>query len=76
VSSWSPGRHFLYHPGVRSHIHTVHLVAERLYRRHAVVAAMPQEHLRLMPRSLMLNRLPAEMWRLVCSFFCRADWPI
>jgi len=54
----------------------VHLVAERLYRRHAVVAAMPQEHLRLMPRSLMLNRLPAEMWRLVCSFFCRADWPI
>ena len=34
MSAWSPGRHFLYHGGVRISVHTVLLISERLRWRH------------------------------------------
>ena len=42
LSGWSPSRHFLNHPGVRSRMHIA----------------------------------PLALWRIVCNFFRRADWPV
>ena len=77
MSSWSPSRHFLYHPAVRASTRTVFLVAEQLRRRHTFVSSISHDQLRLMPPSQgsVLTGLPNELWCIVCSFFCRADWP-
>ena len=76
MSQWSPGRHFIYHPGVRSGIHTVLLTAERLRRQHAlaVTTTMPQDQ--MLARTSVFVGLPNEMWWAVFSFFRRADWPV
>ena len=72
LSSWSPGRHFLYHPGVRSSIHTVLLGAERLRRRHGAQSGARRSTRRL---QVLPAGMPNELWCIVCSFFRRADWP-
>ena len=78
TSSWSPSRHFLYHPGVRVSVHTVLLVAGRLRRRHAVVSSLSHDQLMMLPSSsVLIGRrigLPNELWAVVCSFVRRSDW--
>ena len=32
--------------------------------------------LALLGRSSVLIGLPNELWCIVCSFFCRGDWPV
>jgi len=79
MASWSPIRHSLYHPGVRTSVRTVLLAAEHLRRRHAAAAAaMPPGQARLMPWTslLCLPVLPDELWHIVCSFFLRSDWSV
>ena len=76
LSSWSPRRHSLYHRGVRSSVHTVLLVAERLQRRSAVVSSLSREQLLVLPLGNVpvLTGLPSELWLVVCGSFLRADW--
>ena len=61
VSGWAPDRHFLFHAGVRSSVHAVLLVAERLQRRFEI------------PGDLFL---PIELWREICGFFLRSHWDV
>ena len=60
---WAPSRHFLFHPGVRGSVLAVFQVRERLRR------ATP-------PRAAALPELPELIWRLVCSFLLRRNWPV
>ena len=76
MASWSPDRHSLHHPGVRSGVLTTLLVARRLQSRHAVVCALTQHQLQTLPQSSALIGLPNELWLVVCSFFRRSDWVV
>ena len=59
TSGWSTTRHWLHHAAVRTAVHTLVLLSERLRR-----LAQDDEEL-----------LPAELWLVVARFFCRSDWP-
>ena len=72
MSSWSPSRHFLYHQQVRTSVHTVLLVANRLWRRHAAESGVRRSIRWLQMRPQIL---PNELWCVVFKFFCRSDWP-
>ena len=72
MSSWSPGRHFLYPREVRTSVHTVLLVANRLWRRHAAESGVRRSIRRLQMRP---HILPNELWCVVFKFFSRSDWP-
>ena len=74
LSSWSPRRHSLYHRGVRSGVHSVLLVAERLRRRSGVASSLPREQLIVLPLVSVLPELPSELWLVACGFFLRVDW--
>jgi len=52
------------------------LVAERLRRRRELVGALPPQQLHLLPQPSLLAELPNELWRMVCRFFLRSDWPV
>ena len=76
MSSWSPGRHFLYPQEVRTSVHTVLLVANRLWRRHAAESGVRRSIRRLqMQPHKILHILPNELWCVVFKFFSRSDWP-
>ena len=76
VRAWSPSRHLLFHPAVRTAVHTVLLAAERLRRRHTAVQALPSETRLLLAPLSTLPGLPSELWELLSSFLCRKDWPV
>ena len=40
LAGWSPSRHLLFHPGVRSTVRTVLMVSSRVRNRHTVMAAL------------------------------------
>lgn len=74
MSSWSPERHMVYHG--RSGVRMVMLVAERLRRRRELVGALPPQQVRLLLHPSLLVALPNELWRMVCRFFLRSDYPV
>ena len=77
MASWSPGRHSLYHPGVRSGVLTTLLVAHRLHSRHAVGSTLTPHQLQVLPlSSAPMIGLPNELWLAVCSFLRRSDWAV
>jgi ankyrin repeat protein len=60
---WAPPRHWLYHVGFRTAVHSVLLVGERLHRRLSMVPAP-------------LPIIPPEMWIAVVSFCLRRNWTV
>ena len=73
---WSPGRHRLYHPGLRAAVRAVLLTAARLCedatcsaRAGAVASAIQLE-----PQPAAV--LPPEIWLAVLGFARRGDWGV
>ena len=62
MACWSPERHWLFHGRVRSAVHTVLLVQERLNNTVGVDAPLPY--------------LPGELWSCVCAMLLRRDWTV
>ena len=76
LAGWSPSRHFLFHPGVRSTVRTVLMVSSRVRNRHTVMAGVvanlsPWE--RQMFGAMPPVGLPDELWHVICSFLRRKD---
>ena len=74
LAGWSPSRHFLFHPGVRSTVRTVLMVSSRVRNRHTVMAGVvanlsPWE--RQMFGAMPPVGLPDELWHVICSFLRR-----
>ena len=61
TAGWTRQLHWLHHAGVREAVHTVLLLAERLWTRRLALGALPG--------------LPAEMWLHALTFARRGDWP-
>jgi ankyrin repeat protein len=88
TSGWSATRHWLHHPTVRTVVHTVLLVAERLHQEaHAVrstasVAASSVEgtHPNINAAAIVpttddaFPQVPSELWLAIMRFFLRSDW--
>ena len=80
---WSPGRHFLYHGGVRISVHTMLLISERLRRRHGAQSGGTRRSIRQLQhgptsagRGSELPVLPSELWLVICSFVLRSHWGV
>jgi ankyrin repeat protein len=83
TQGWAPPRHWLYHAGVRTAVHTVLQVCERLYREH--VSATPEKSNKqcrgrrggataTTDAKAVLPILPLEMWIVIMGFFLRRNW--
>lgn len=65
MAPWSPTNHWLHHAQVRSAVWTVLLVAVKPGN----CTPGADDSVTLLPT------MPPLVWRLVCSFFLRQDWP-
>jgi hypothetical protein len=86
---WSASRHWLYHVGVRTAVHSLLAVVERLERRwHGPAdggvggAGASNRHgdgvraVAQQSQAQRLPRMPPEIWLLVLVFVRRQDWPV
>ena len=76
LAGWSPSRHFLFHPGVRSTVRTVLMVSRRVRNRHTVMARLVANlspWVRQMLGAMPPVGLPDELWHVICSFLRRKD---
>jgi hypothetical protein len=74
TSGWSATRHWLHHTTIRTAVHAVLSIAERLRRQ----AAPPEEGWAEASQAnpLLLPQLPPELWFVIMRFFLRCDWPV
>jgi hypothetical protein len=86
---WSASRHWLYHVGVRTAVHSLLAVVERLERRWhgaadggvggAGASNRDGGGVRAVEQQSQVQRLPRmppEIWLLVLAFVRRQDWPV
>jgi hypothetical protein len=74
---WAPVRHWLYHSGVRTAVHTVVQVSERLHRQASATkqpGPISQRTGQSATPAAVLPILPPEMWIALMMFFLRSNW--
>jgi hypothetical protein len=64
TSGWSTAWHWLHHIAVRTAVHNVVLVSERLHRNPPATTAQGLPH------------MPPELWLVIARFFRRSDWSV
>ena len=69
MACWSPTRHWLFHARVRTAVHTMLLVRQRLEALAEAEPACDAEE------SFPLDA-PLEIWFLVCGYFLRRHWAV
>jgi ankyrin repeat protein len=67
---WAPTAHWLHHTNIRTAVHTVLQVFERLHRQ----SAMQHGGGNIAPTAVVPPTLPPEMWMVIAHFFVRCAW--
>jgi hypothetical protein len=76
---WAPSRHWLHHSGVRTAVHTVLQVGERLHRQDVLVRSLESSTAAARTAAAVddvLPILPPEMWIANITFFLRSNWAV
>jgi hypothetical protein len=83
IKGWAPKRHWLHHANIRTAVHILLLVSERLHCQHLQVTSPPSFRIVQQqwwggrdPAGAVVPILPPEMWSGVARFFVRSDWPV
>jgi hypothetical protein len=73
TKGWAPTTHWLHHVGVRTAVHTMLLVGERLQKQTVVPAGRRGRSAIVNATGAVLPAIPPEMWMAVIRFFVRRD---
>ena len=77
TKGWSHARHWLHHDGVRTAVHAVLDVTERLLRlshKHQLAGAGTRSTRASTEAAAALPTIPPELWLFIMSFFQRSWW--